>query len=80
MPGRASLFLSRCTLTGKDPQPTLMQYPESRRVYLPGDKAPVIGQVFRNPDLAQALTLIAKDGESAFYKGEIAQAILKTSY
>ena len=57
----------------------LMQYPESRRVYLPGDKAPVIGQVFRNPDLAGALTMIAKDGESAFYKGEIAQAILKTS-
>jgi gamma-glutamyltranspeptidase / glutathione hydrolase len=57
----------------------LVQYPESRRVYLPGDKAPVIGQVFRNPDLAKALTTIAKDGESAFYKGEIAQAILKTS-
>jgi gamma-glutamyltranspeptidase/glutathione hydrolase len=57
----------------------LMEYPESRRVYLPGDKAPVIGQVFRNPDLARALTMIAKDGESAFYKGEIAQAILKTS-
>jgi gamma-glutamyltranspeptidase/glutathione hydrolase len=59
--------------------PELMEYPESRRVYLPGDKAPVIGQVFRNPDLARALTMIAKDGESAFYKGEIAQAILKTS-
>jgi gamma-glutamyltranspeptidase/glutathione hydrolase len=59
--------------------PELMEDPESRRVYLPGDKAPVIGQVFRNPDLAKALTLIAKDGESAFYKGEIAQAILKTS-
>jgi gamma-glutamyltranspeptidase/glutathione hydrolase len=57
----------------------LMEYPESRRVYLPGDKAPVIGQVFRNPDLARALTMIARDGESAFYKGEIAQAILKTS-
>jgi gamma-glutamyltranspeptidase / glutathione hydrolase len=57
----------------------LMQYPESRRVYLPGDKAPAIGQVFRNPDLAGALTLIAKEGETAFYKGDIAQAILKTS-
>jgi gamma-glutamyltranspeptidase / glutathione hydrolase len=57
----------------------LMEYPVSRRVYLPGDKTPVIGQVFRNPDLARALTMIAKEGESAFYKGEIAQAILKTS-
>src|SRR5208337_3281947 len=34
---------------------------------------------FRNPDLAQTLTRIAKEGESAFYQGAIAQAILKTS-
>ncbi len=59
--------------------PGLMQYPESRRVFLPDGKAPALGQVFRNPDLAGALTLIAKEGEKAFYKGEIAQAILKTS-
>jgi len=59
--------------------PGLMQYPESRRVFLPGDKAPAIGQMFRNPDVAGALTILAKEGETAFYKGTIAQAILKTS-
>jgi gamma-glutamyltranspeptidase / glutathione hydrolase len=59
--------------------PALMQYPESRRVYLPGGKAPAIGQIFRNPDLAGTLTILAKEGEAAFYKGDIAQAILKTS-
>jgi gamma-glutamyltranspeptidase / glutathione hydrolase len=63
----------------EDSVPGLMRNPESRRVYLPGDKAPAIGQVFRNPDLAGALTLIANQGETAFYKGEIAQAIQKTS-
>jgi gamma-glutamyltranspeptidase/glutathione hydrolase len=63
----------------EDSVPGLMQNPESRRIYLPGDQAPAIGQVFRNPDLAGALTLIAKEGETAFYKGDIAQAILKTS-
>jgi gamma-glutamyltranspeptidase / glutathione hydrolase len=57
----------------------LMTNPESRRVFLPGDKAPERGQLFRNPDLARALTLIADQGETAFYKGAIAQAILKTS-
>jgi gamma-glutamyltranspeptidase / glutathione hydrolase len=57
----------------------LLPYPESRRVYLPNDKAPAIGQIFRNLDLSQALTLIANRGESAFYKGPIAQAILQTS-
>jgi gamma-glutamyltranspeptidase/glutathione hydrolase len=57
----------------------LMTNPESRRVFLPGDQAPERGQLFRNPDLARALTLIANEGETAFYKGAIAQAILKTS-
>ena len=52
---------------------------ESRRVFLPDGKVPEFGQVFRNPDVAHALTLIANEGESAFYKGVIAQAILKTS-
>jgi gamma-glutamyltranspeptidase/glutathione hydrolase len=63
----------------KPAQAALMKNPESRRVFLPGDKVPEIGQVFRNPDIAQALTRIANEGESAFYKGVIAQAILKTS-
>ena len=56
-----------------------MKNPESRRVFLPGDKAPERGQVFRNPDLAHALTLVANEGEAAYYKGEIAKAILRTS-
>ena len=53
--------------------------PESQRVYLPGGKAPAVGQIFRNPDLADTLTTLADRGESAFYKGSIAQSILKTS-
>jgi len=57
----------------------LMTNAESRRVFLPGDKVPEAGQVFRNPDLAHALTLVASEGEAAYYKGEIAKAILKTS-
>ena len=57
----------------------LMANAESRRVFLPGDKAPATGTMFRNPDVAHALTLVADQGEAAFYKGEIAKAILKTS-
>ena len=53
--------------------------PESERVYLPNGKAPAVGQIFRNPDLADTLTTLADRGESAFYKGSIAQSILKTS-
>ncbi len=52
---------------------------ESARVFLLKGKPPVEGEVFRNPDLARAYRLIAEKGPDAFYKGEIAAAILKTS-
>jgi len=51
---------------------------ESRRVFLPGGKAPELGQVFRNPDVAKALRLVSQ-GPDAFYRGEVARAILSTS-
>ena len=57
----------------------LLTNTESRRVFLPGGKVPETGEMFRNPDVARALTLVADQGEPAFYKGEIAKAILKTS-
>lgn len=63
----------------KGAESSLESNPESRRVFLPDGKVPEFGQVFKNPDVARALSLVANQGESAFYKGEIAQAILKTS-
>ena len=63
----------------KGTEDAMMKTRESRRVFLPGDKAPETGEIFRNPDIAKALTLIANEGESAIYRGTIAQAILKTS-
>lgn len=38
-------------------------------------EAPKKGQIFKNPDLAKTLRLIAKDGRDAFYQGEIARKI-----
>jgi len=52
---------------------------EGRRVYLPNGTVPAVGEIFRNPDLAKALRAIAASGADAYYKGEIAQAILNTS-
>ncbi|MGH9377588.1 MAG: gamma-glutamyltransferase [Terriglobia bacterium] len=52
---------------------------EARRVYLPGGKAPGVGEIFRNPEYALALELIAREGENTFYRGAIARAIVKTS-
>lgn len=52
---------------------------EAARIYLPGGRAPELGQIFRNPAYARALELVASGGERAFYDGSIAQAIVKTS-
>ena len=55
------------------------KFEPSREVFLPGGKAPQVGEVFRNPGLGRAMRLIAEDGPDAFYKGEITRAILATS-
>jgi gamma-glutamyltranspeptidase/glutathione hydrolase len=52
---------------------------EAQRIYLPNGKPPAVGQMFQNPDLAKALRLVAENGADAFYKGEIARAIVSTS-
>ncbi len=44
-------------------------------VYAPGGRAPIEGDVFRNPDLAKTYRMIAEGGRDAFYAGPIAKAI-----
>ncbi|MCS6953669.1 MAG: gamma-glutamyltransferase [Bryobacteraceae bacterium] len=51
----------------------------ARRLYLPQGRAPRVGEVWRNAELARALELVAEQGAAAFYKGPIAEAILRTS-
>ena len=63
----------------KDAPQALAQDAEGRRVYLLNGKPPGLGEIFKNPDLAKALRLLAQNGSSAFYKGDIARAILSTS-
>ncbi|HKD79753.1 MAG TPA: gamma-glutamyltransferase [Candidatus Angelobacter sp.] len=60
-------------------EPKLQKTSESRRVFLPGGKVPELGEKFSNPDVAKALHLIADQGRDAFYRGAIAQAIVRTS-
>jgi gamma-glutamyltranspeptidase/glutathione hydrolase len=46
------------------------------KLYLPGDRAPKVGEIFKNEDVAWSLQQIAEHGRDAFYKGEIARKIL----
>jgi len=51
--------------------------PSARAYFYQADGAPhPIGYLLRNPDLADVLQRIAKEGVNAFYKGDVAQAIV----
>ncbi len=53
----------------------LKEYPNIKQVYMPGGKAPVKGQIFKNPLLANTLEKIVKGGRNEFYRGSIARVI-----
>jgi len=43
--------------------------------FAPQGRAPAVGEVWRSPDHARTLRLIAETGAEAFYRGELAEAI-----
>jgi gamma-glutamyltranspeptidase/glutathione hydrolase len=72
----------------------LRKYPSSTKVYLPNNRAPQAGEIFRNPDLARTLKRLVeaeklnkrkgrhaalKAARDRFYKGDIAREMAKFS-
>jgi gamma-glutamyltranspeptidase/glutathione hydrolase len=56
----------------------LYLFPASRRKFLPDNgHAPQPGTVWRQPDLARTLTAIRDQGRDGFYKGRVADLIVK---
>lgn len=55
--------------------PKLSQFAGFKETYMPNGKAPVKGQVFKNPGLAVTYEKIATGGRDVFYKGDIARII-----
>jgi gamma-glutamyltranspeptidase/glutathione hydrolase len=51
------------------------KYPNFKETYLTNGKAPQKGDIFKNPNLANTLERIAKEGRDVFYKGEITKII-----
>ncbi len=55
----------------------LARFPHSASIYLTEDgNAKAAGETFRNPDLAETLDLLAREGVEAFYTGALAQDIV----
>lgn len=59
--------------------PALKDKPGFARTFLPDGHAPSPGEVFRDPNLAHSLTLIAEHGRDGFYKGPLAKALVDFS-
>ena len=55
--------------------PFLSKYDGFAEVFAPNGKAPIKGEVFKNPALANTFKKIVEGGRDAFYKGEIAHTI-----
>ena len=57
----------------------LAKWPTSAATYLPKGRPPEVGEVFRNPGLADTYEAIARGGRDAFYRGSIARRIVAFS-
>jgi gamma-glutamyltranspeptidase/glutathione hydrolase len=55
----------------------LQNFPGFKEIFMPNGKAPQKGQIFKNKYLAETLKKIASNGKDIFYKGEIAEIIVK---
>ena len=62
-------------------EPTKMRSTDAdtAKVYLNEGKAPRVGEVFKNPALAETFKMISEGGRDAFYKGEIAKRLVAFS-
>ncbi|MDW2983335.1 MAG: gamma-glutamyltransferase [Rhodanobacter sp.] len=54
----------------------LQRWPASAAKYLPNGKPPVAGAIWRDPDQARTLELLAAHGDDGFYRGETAQKLV----
>lgn len=68
-----------CANAISDAYEMAVKFPEMQKVYWTEAGLPYeTGDVIVNPDLAKALQKIADEGKDGFYKGEIAEALIKT--
>jgi gamma-glutamyltranspeptidase / glutathione hydrolase len=53
-------------------------FPKAYALYFPNGKALAPGEMLRNPELAESLRRVARDGRKGFYEGPTAEALIAT--
>lgn len=66
-----------CSIEKKRDQ--LAQSPAAASIFLAGGRPPKIGELIRQPALAESLALIADRGPEAFYRGELGEEMVRHS-
>ncbi|MEE4495161.1 gamma-glutamyltransferase [Streptomyces sp. BE230] len=59
-------------------QARFADFPATRKLFLPGGGLPVVGSVFKNPDLARTYEEVGSKGVDALYRGKLAEDIVRT--
>lgn len=52
-------------------------FPEFHKIFLPGGKSPLAGQLFQCPDQASTLAAIADSHAESFYRGDLADRMIR---
>ncbi len=77
-PGDVAIF-SGSQQEGYSGAYTFANQPNIRAIFMRDGRLPQAGDVLRQPELAQTLQLISRDGARAFYFGRIARAVVAAS-
>ncbi|WLQ39597.1 gamma-glutamyltransferase [Streptomyces laculatispora] len=59
-------------------QARFADFPATRKLFLPGGQLPVVGSVFKNPDLARTYEEVARSGLDEIYRGKLAEDVVRT--
>ncbi|MET9958719.1 gamma-glutamyltransferase [Streptomyces sp. NPDC006326] len=58
-------------------QDRFKDFPDTRKLFLPGGALPVVGSTFKNPDLADTYAELGRKGTGALYRGPLAEDIVR---
>lgn len=58
-------------------QARFADFPATRKIFLPGGQLPVVGTVFKNPDLARTYDEVGRKGLDEIYRGKLAEDVVR---
>ncbi|MFD5750844.1 gamma-glutamyltransferase [Streptomyces sp. NPDC127033] len=59
-------------------QARFADFPDTAKLFLPGGQLPVVGSVFKNPDLARTYRELGREGTGLLYRGALGRDIVRT--